>query len=292
MFQHQRIFQTAIAVLLSIAHLSSVHADRVNWSHDVESALRSASQSGRLVLMKFTADWCGYCKKMERETFTRPAVAQVVNQRFVPVLVDADKHEELVQHLKIKGLPALLVVSPEMVILSRISGFQTEEKLLPKLHNVLATHKSSSTVQTRVAGSSGFTPAPTRPVSAQVPSPAQTVSRTAATGPAFGGLCLPAVRETRSLVSGRPQFSMKYRGKTLYFSSQEYLQKFQSAPEKYWPARDGVCPVTLTRTGRPVEGKLEYAAMFRGQLWVTNSAETMQEFVAQPAAFVDALPKR
>lgn len=282
-------------------------AAHVNWMSDVESGLQKANQSGQLVLLKFTADWCGYCKKMERETFTRPEVAELVNQNFVPVLVDADKYQQLVKHLKIKGLPATLIVSPEMVILEQISGYQTAGKLLPVLKTTLAKNRSAQTQPQSVAATSGYTPAPTRPVSRQtvsattsqggaVPDPftvAEKTSQPAALDkPSFGGLCLPGVNETRSLINGMPQFAMKYRGKTLYFSSAEQMQKFKNQPARYWPMKDGACPVTLAESGQVTEGRLEYAAMFRSKLWFTSSPQQMKKFVASPARYVDALQSR
>ena len=291
------IFIASLAILVGVTHLPTTRADHVNWSSDVETGLRSARQSGRLVLMKFTADWCGYCKKMERETFTRPAVASLVNEQFVPILVDADKHQDLVQHLKIKGLPAILVVSPEMAILTRISGYQTEAKLMPQLQAVLSQHRSSPAGQAPVVGATVSNSMPARPVSQTAQAStghgtSQQVAATAFVRPAFGGLCLPAVNETRSLVSGRPEFSLEYRGRTLFFSSLEYKQKFQASPEKFWPAYDGTCPVTFAETGRAVEGKLEFAAVFRNQLWVTDNAEAMQKFVKQPASYVDRMTQQ
>ena len=288
-------------MLLMVLVPNAVLADRVKWSADVEGSLRAANDSGQLVLMKFTADWCTYCKKMERETFTRAAVAQTVNSQFVPVLVDADKHKNLVSHLKIKGLPAILIVSPEMVILERISGYQTEEKLLPVLNSVVAKHQRSSAGNVGVAASSGYAPAATRPVSSPAPAapaPTQTVAATMAAAaqapavfdePAFDGLCLPGVSQTRSLVRGLPQFALRYQGKTIYFSTEERMKAFQANPTQFWPSENGSCPVTLAETGTMVEGKLQYAAMFRGKLWLTSSAQQMQKFVAEPARYVDAI---
>lgn len=307
----QRLTKTItrfLALVLMAGVAAASEGANVNWLTDVEPALQKANESGQLVLLKFTADWCGYCKKMERETFTRPAVANLVNTRFVPVLVDADKYQPLVKHLKIKGLPAILVVSPDMAILERVSGYQTEDKLLPILTNTLAKHQSVKTQTQIVAASPGFTPPPTRPVSKQAypdrtgpakgdaanPFAPVTQSKRPAVfnKPAFGGLCLPGVNETRSLINGMPQNSMKYRGKILYFSSQEQMQKFTANPAKYWPMKDGTCPVTLAEAGRVQEGQLEYAAMFRGKLWFTSSPEQMKKFVATPARYVDAVQTR
>ncbi|MCR9202766.1 MAG: DUF255 domain-containing protein [Planctomycetaceae bacterium] len=164
-----------LALLLSLSQSSAAAADKVNWQTDVEAALRTANKSNQLVLMKFTADWCVYCKKMEHETFTRPTVAATVNQSFVPVLVDADKHADLVKHLQIKRLPSMLVVSPEMVILKRINGYRTEQKLMPDLNSVIAEHRPNTPPVNVVSSSQTVsTPAP--------------VAEPKVTGPAFGGL--------------------------------------------------------------------------------------------------------
>ena len=291
-----------VALTLGSAWPATGMADHVNWSPDVESALRSANDSNRLVLMKFTAEWCGPCKKFERETFSRPAVAEFVNQSFVPVLVDIDKHKELAAHLKITGVPALLIVSPEMIILSRTTGFQTEQKLLPKLQKIVATHSPAKlSPSSNVSGTAKFPPTPTRAVSQQVGTPhtvstaiVGSVSSSPAVpdGPAFGGLCLSAVQETRRLVSGMPELALRYRGKLLYFSSAEQMQNFRVNPEKYWPQRDGACPVTLSETGQAVEGQLKYAALFRTKLWLLSTEQNMKKFVAQPARYVDSLTTR
>lgn len=280
-------------------------ADHVNWSDDVESSLRVANESGQLVLMKFTADWCGYCKKMERETFTKPAVAGLVNQNFVPLLIDADKHQMLVQRLKIQGLPAVLVVSPQMVILKRIEGYQTEKKLLPQLRQVIAQHQPAPKQNSSILAGGRHTQAPvTQPVSQPrtVSTPPAMLGNSAtfkqsppaaqpamSTQPAFGGLCLTSVNETRSLVSGTPQFALQFHGKTLFFRDAAQMRKFRQNPEKYWPILDGNCPVTQAESRSAVEGKLEYAAMFRGKLWLNSSPEHMQKFVQRPTTYADML---
>ena len=294
---------TAVALMVSLS--ATANADHVNWSSDVEQSLRVANESGQMVLMKFTADWCGYCKKMERETFTKPAVAGLVNRQFVPVLVDADKHKSLVQHLKIKSLPAVLVVSPQMVILKRINGYQTEQKLLPELQQVVAQYQPAPKPNSSMIASAPPAQSPvTQPVSqprtvsqptampgnSEIFQPSEPVAQPAMNSqPAFGGLCLPSVHETRSLVSGTPQFALQFHGKTLFFTDAQQLQKFKNNPETYWPMYDGNCPVTMAENRKAVEGKLEYAAMFRGKLWLSSSPQHMQKFVKRPTTYANSL---
>jgi thioredoxin-related protein/YHS domain-containing protein len=115
---------------------ASFAVEEIPWSTDIEGSLRKAAATGKPVLMEFTASWCVYCKRMEKTTFVDPAIVSSVNQQFVAVRIDADQHKDLVADLAIKGLPAILIVSPDLKILARIPGFQTPEALLTKIQNV------------------------------------------------------------------------------------------------------------------------------------------------------------
>ena len=284
-------FSAAVALCVFLsqnvqAQHSSINSG-VRWQQDVEAGLQTANDSSQLILMKFTADSCVYCKKMERDTFSNPQVAAIVHRSFVPVLVDATKYRSLVEQLKIKGLPTTLVISPDMVILERILGYRSAESLLPELQKIEARHAP------KTANTSPQThPVPQQPghspVTSQAPAAANTpnVKPVGYDGPAFGGLCLSGVRETRSLVSGRPQFACRYRGRVLHFSSDQQMKKFLASPAKYWPEADGGCPVTLATTGQVVEGKLAYAAMYEGRLWLMKDRDAMKTFVASPATYV------
>ena len=120
-----------LAVVMSLTQF--VAGNEIPWSTDIESSLQQAASTGQPVLLEFTADWCMYCKRMEKTTFVDPRVVKFVNENYVAVRVDADEHKQLVADLDIKGLPAILVVSPTLQIIERIPGFQTPEALLTKL---------------------------------------------------------------------------------------------------------------------------------------------------------------
>lgn len=48
-----------------------------------------------------------------------------------------------------------------------------------------------------------------------------------------------------SLEKGNGQFKTTFRGVKLHFASQENLEKFLSYPDRYWPAFDGWCAISL-----------------------------------------------
>ena len=78
--------KTLILLLLSLL-LGGAHA-QVKW-HTIDEAA-SAKIGTRLYFVDFYTSWCGYCKKMDRETFSDPTVAQILNRYFYPVKFDAE----------------------------------------------------------------------------------------------------------------------------------------------------------------------------------------------------------
>lgn len=59
-----------------------------------EDGLKFAQDRDKQVFIEFSTAWCGYCKKMDRETFTDKRVINYINENLVAVRVDADSRRE------------------------------------------------------------------------------------------------------------------------------------------------------------------------------------------------------
>ena len=79
-----------LAVMAFIFHLSpfSSAIAQVKW-HTIEEA-STAKIGTKLYMVDFYTDWCGYCKKMDRETFSDATVAKILNRYFYPVKFNAE----------------------------------------------------------------------------------------------------------------------------------------------------------------------------------------------------------
>ena len=44
-----------------------------------------AVKEGKIVLVDAYTDWCGWCKKMDRDTYTNPNIIKKINEHFIPI---------------------------------------------------------------------------------------------------------------------------------------------------------------------------------------------------------------
>ena len=81
----------------------------------LEAAIQQASAAGQPVLLDFYADWCVECKRLERETFGDPRVAQRL-AGFTLLRADVTANDEtdraLMAGLSLFGPPAVLLYDP------------------------------------------------------------------------------------------------------------------------------------------------------------------------------------
>ncbi len=100
--------------------------DRLPWIQSYEQALKEAQLGDKLILAYLYTDWCGYCKKMEAETFTDKTVIDEMSDRYVWLKLNAETDEEgrrLQERFNITGYPGLLLLNGEGQEMERISGF-------------------------------------------------------------------------------------------------------------------------------------------------------------------------
>ena len=111
-----------------------------------DDGLKKAKEENKHVFIDFTAKWCGWCKKMDRETFKEPEVVNLINESFVPVRVDGDSPHELdVDGYKIteksltrsefgvRGYPSFWFLKPDGTKLGKIDGYRTKDFMMEAL---------------------------------------------------------------------------------------------------------------------------------------------------------------
>ena len=60
-----------------------------------KDALKEASKDHKVIMVDLYTDWCGWCKVMDRETFTDEKVAEYLTKNFYCVKLDAEMKEAI-----------------------------------------------------------------------------------------------------------------------------------------------------------------------------------------------------
>jgi thioredoxin-related protein len=91
-------FIIALLTILAIRATSQVSSPEasatVKW-YTIQEAEKLNQQSPRPIFVDTYTDWCGWCKKMDRDTFTNSVISDILNNKFYPVKFDAEGKESV-----------------------------------------------------------------------------------------------------------------------------------------------------------------------------------------------------
>ena len=99
------------------------------------------------------------------------------------------------------------------------------------------------------------------------------------------GFCPVTLRDQRELVDAKPEFHSTFRGQKFHFADADAKLKFDEEPARYAPAAYGADVVALTRDKDVVEGTLDFAAWFKGRLYLFGTQEAHDTFVGDPSKY-------
>lgn len=115
-----------------------VTIEPISWKASLEDAMRASQRSNRPILINFYATWCNPCKQLDDITFTNAELCSFVNEQFVAVGVDIDKHKKHVARYKVKGIPATVVLLPSGKVAGSFAGFRDSGQYVNELKRILA----------------------------------------------------------------------------------------------------------------------------------------------------------
>lgn len=66
----------------------------VNWM-TLQEAIQKSKTAKRPIFIDVYTDWCGWCKVMDKNTFSDPKVAAILNEKFYAVKFDGEQKEDV-----------------------------------------------------------------------------------------------------------------------------------------------------------------------------------------------------
>ncbi len=82
-----------VAMLVTTA-LAPETKSPVKWLTFEEAVEKSKTEKRKIFIDVYT-DWCGWCKVMDKNTFSDEKIAKILNEKFYPVKFNAEQREDV-----------------------------------------------------------------------------------------------------------------------------------------------------------------------------------------------------
>ena len=117
--KHRSILFAIAACLFVSAPFARAESD---WLNDFKKAQREATATKKFLLLDFTgSDWCGWCRKFDKEVFSQPQFKDYARQNLVLLEVDFPRAKpqsvevrkqnlELANQYQVQGFPTIVVL--------------------------------------------------------------------------------------------------------------------------------------------------------------------------------------
>lgn len=137
---------TAFLLLLATAMPSLAGVAFTTFSTWAD-AQNEAAKQGKYLFVDAMTDWCGWCKVMDKRTFSDESVAAIMNSKFVCTKVEMETGWgiDLAMKYRVTSFPQFLVFNPQGELVYRMVGFLPADKFLPELERAqapLTQHRS------------------------------------------------------------------------------------------------------------------------------------------------------
>lgn len=149
-----RLVTSLVLLALALAgpsHAAAAAEARLAW-RGWDDGLAEARGSGKHVLVDVYTDWCGWCRRMERDVYARPDVRAYLERHYVIVKLNAESpkpasyrgrrhtQQSLAAEFGVTGYPTTLFLKANGEHLVKAPGYLPPERFLLVLRYVAEGH--------------------------------------------------------------------------------------------------------------------------------------------------------
>ena len=132
------------AILFLLAGSLFAAEPGVKWETSLEAAQARARAEHKLILMDVWTEWCGWCIKLQKDTFPTP-VAQAALAKVVPLSLKTQlAHGEptaqayIEKQYQVDGFPALIMLDADGKVVARQPGYMPGQPFADWVNKVAA----------------------------------------------------------------------------------------------------------------------------------------------------------
>lgn len=123
--------------------------DKIEWMK-FEDAIAANQTHPKMLLVDVYTDWCGWCKKMDKETFTDPKVVAYINEKFHAVKLNAEDNErtfdfqgkqfseaQMAAAMRVRSYPNFVIIEPTLKNIAQLPGYRNPEQFMAGLNELI-----------------------------------------------------------------------------------------------------------------------------------------------------------
>ena len=135
----------------------------LNWVK-YDEGLKLAKKEKKPVFVEFFTNWCKFCKKMEKETYSDKTISEYLSEHFIMVKVNAESkntvdtpdgslsERQLARSFSVRGYPALWFLKSNGEKIFYYPGYLPADKFIYVLRYIGEGHYESTSFRDFIAG--------------------------------------------------------------------------------------------------------------------------------------------
>ena len=146
----KRLLTTTILALTTVIAVSAQGMNFEPKGTTLEQASVKAKAEGKLIFLDCFTQWCGPCKKMDREVFPQPQVGAFMNPNYVCLQIDMESTygAPLAKKLQVQAYPTFVIFNADAKEIGRFVGGSAAEEFIKNVREK-SQDNSSADLQAR-----------------------------------------------------------------------------------------------------------------------------------------------
>jgi thioredoxin-related protein len=140
---HRSLFLAA-ALLFLPAAARAADPDWRAWN----DGMQQAATTKRPVIVDVYTDWCGWCKRMDRDVYSRAEIADYLRKRYVTIRLNAESSDQaryegrnytgegIAQRFRVSGFPTTIFLRSTGEHMASVPGYLPPDRFLLLLRYV------------------------------------------------------------------------------------------------------------------------------------------------------------
>lgn len=125
--------KNVLCLFLFLVLITTIQAQGIEFYHgNWKEALAEAKKQDKIIFVDAYAKWCGPCKKMAKNVFTRDNVGDFFNENFINLKLDMEETDGISfgRNYPVSAFPTLFFLDIEGNILKKVVGGQSDVGLI------------------------------------------------------------------------------------------------------------------------------------------------------------------